>query len=152
MQNAKSTTAAKSIQSSLKPPDLFVVKEDLSLYERKLRRWSRACGIDPKLYLLYCSIFKLSMYVAATVIFPVSTKSLSEPIVGAGGLMPIIDRAWPPPGRGCPSRGGQVGPHTGHWPPGHSPRSAGTLASGHHGASHSRCCVESPPPGGFPEN
>ena len=64
-----------------------------SLYEGKLRRWSRACGIDPKLYLLYCSIFKLSMYVAATVIFPVSTKSLSEPIVGAGGLMPIIDKA-----------------------------------------------------------
>ena len=33
------------IHSSIKPPDLFVVKEDLSQYERKLKRWSRACGI-----------------------------------------------------------------------------------------------------------
>ena len=43
------STMTKSIHSSIKPPDLFRVKEDLSLYERKLRRWSRACGIDPKL-------------------------------------------------------------------------------------------------------
>ena len=36
------------IQSSIKPPDLFIVKEDLSQYERKLKRWSRACGIPPE--------------------------------------------------------------------------------------------------------
>ena len=35
------------IQSSIKPPDLFVVKEDLNQYERKLRRWSRVCGVPP---------------------------------------------------------------------------------------------------------
>ena len=47
--SSSSTTTAKAIQSSMKPPDLFVVKEDLNLYERRLKRWSRACGIDPKL-------------------------------------------------------------------------------------------------------
>ena len=36
------------LQTSIKPPDLFVDKQDLSQYERKLRRWSRACGVDPK--------------------------------------------------------------------------------------------------------
>ena len=35
------------IQSSIKPPDLFVVKEDLNQYERKLKRWSRVCGVPP---------------------------------------------------------------------------------------------------------
>ena len=31
--------------SSIKPPDLFLSKDDLPQYERKLKRWSRACGI-----------------------------------------------------------------------------------------------------------
>ena len=31
--------------SSIKPPDLFISKDDLPQYERKLKRWSRACGI-----------------------------------------------------------------------------------------------------------
>ena len=38
----------KLLQTGIKPPDLFVTKEDLPQYERKLRRWSRACGIDTK--------------------------------------------------------------------------------------------------------
>merc|ERR1711923_139162 len=36
------------LQSSIKPPDLFISKDDLPQYERKLRRWSRACGIPPE--------------------------------------------------------------------------------------------------------
>ena len=43
------SNTSKAIQSSIKPPDLFKQKEDLPLYARKLRRWSRACGIDAKL-------------------------------------------------------------------------------------------------------
>ena len=42
------TTARVVPQSSIKPPDLFVKKEDLALYERKLTRWSRKSGIDLK--------------------------------------------------------------------------------------------------------
>ena len=38
----------KAVQSSIKPPDLFVKKEDLALYERKLTRWSRKSGIALK--------------------------------------------------------------------------------------------------------
>ena len=38
----------KLLQTGIKPPDLFVTKEDLPQYERKLRRWSRACGVDIK--------------------------------------------------------------------------------------------------------
>ena len=41
-------TQPKLLYTGLKPPDLFVKKEDLPQYERKLRRWSRACGIDIK--------------------------------------------------------------------------------------------------------
>ena len=40
---------SKAIQSSVKTPDLFKQKEDLPLHDRKLRRWSQACGIDAKL-------------------------------------------------------------------------------------------------------
>ena len=47
--NTSSSNTAKVIQSSIKPPELFQQKEDLSAYARKLRRWSRACGIDQKL-------------------------------------------------------------------------------------------------------
>ena len=47
--NTPQLTASKVIQTSVKPPDLFVHKEDLASYARKLRRWSRACGIEPKL-------------------------------------------------------------------------------------------------------
>ena len=47
--NAPQLTASKVIQTSIKPSDLFVHKEDLASYDRKLRRWSRACGIEPKL-------------------------------------------------------------------------------------------------------
>ena len=41
--------ASKVIQTAIKPPDLFTHKEDLPSYARQLRRWSRACGIEPKL-------------------------------------------------------------------------------------------------------
>ena len=45
----EATSSKPFIQSStIKPPDLFVAKEDLSQYERKLKRWSRACGIPPE--------------------------------------------------------------------------------------------------------
>ena len=44
-----STVTTKTIQSSIKPPDLFQHKEDLPLYARRLRRWGRSCGVDPKL-------------------------------------------------------------------------------------------------------
>ena len=47
--NTSSSNTAKAIQSSIKPPELFQQKEDLPAYARKLRRWSRACGIDSKL-------------------------------------------------------------------------------------------------------
>ena len=39
---------AKTVHSSIKPPDLFLKKEDLALYRRKLTRWSRKSGIDSK--------------------------------------------------------------------------------------------------------
>ena len=35
------------IHSSIKPPDLLVVKEDFSHYEKKIKRWSKFCGISP---------------------------------------------------------------------------------------------------------
>ena len=38
----------RSKSNSIKPPDLFVDKQDSSQYERKLRRWSHVCGVDPK--------------------------------------------------------------------------------------------------------
>ena len=37
--------AQKTIHSAIKPPDFCKTKEDLILYERKLKRWSRSCGI-----------------------------------------------------------------------------------------------------------
>ena len=43
------SNASKVIQTAIKPPDLFIHKEDLPAYARKLRRWSRACGIELKL-------------------------------------------------------------------------------------------------------
>ena len=42
------STTKPIIQSSIKPPDLFVVKEDLPQYERKLKRWSWVSGVPPE--------------------------------------------------------------------------------------------------------
>ena len=41
------TSSKPFIQPSIKPPDLFVDKNDLAQYERKLKRWSRVCGVPP---------------------------------------------------------------------------------------------------------
>ena len=41
----KDKKVQKGIHNAIKPPDFCLTKEELPLYERKLQRWSRSCGI-----------------------------------------------------------------------------------------------------------
>ena len=41
----KDKKAHNGIHNTIKPPDFCKTKEELLLYERKLKRWSRSCGI-----------------------------------------------------------------------------------------------------------